>query len=98
MDPDKALRNARAAAYEIMRDSLPAPTQEAADLCEAFEALDGWLRAGGFLPAAWADARRRLTDAQALDAIVRLIESNPDGLVHPLETILRNTGREVEPF
>lgn len=52
MDPNEALKLARAAVQDY-RDNHPA--NDAADaLAEAFEALDGWLSKGGFLPAAWA--------------------------------------------
>jgi hypothetical protein len=55
MDPNAALENARVAIL-----SLAEPTDdddEAWDmvqqLTDAFEALDGWLTKGGFLPDAW---------------------------------------------
>jgi len=54
MDPDEVLRRVRAL-VKALGDS-----EDASDslllgvaLVEAFEALDGWLSRGGFLPAAW---------------------------------------------
>lgn len=43
MDPNQALKNLR----DMIRDT------EDLDLIEQFEALDGWLSRGGFLPADW---------------------------------------------
>lgn len=63
MDPNEALKNARAAlaALRTRLDDGEEPTSDtdaevadhAGDLADAFEALDGWLSKGGFLPAAW---------------------------------------------
>lgn len=49
MDPDETLKSARAAAERVHASSDDA----AIELAEAFEALDGWLSKGGFLPADW---------------------------------------------
>jgi hypothetical protein len=55
MDPEQALRDARAALRMIR--SGQADTQGMAEateeLANAFEDLDGWLSKGGFLPKAW---------------------------------------------
>lgn len=63
MDPDRALANARAALARMRQyddecgaDYTPA-TEAADDLAEAFEALDGWLSKGGFLPKDWSAGR-----------------------------------------
>ncbi len=60
MDPNQALINARVALLrlrEVLADEdPPEPGSElahAADLADAFEALDGWLSKGGFLPESW---------------------------------------------
>ena len=59
MDPDEALKNAREAAKRIQRvrdaDTSDETLDEddAFDLADAFEALDGWLSKGGFQPAEW---------------------------------------------
>jgi hypothetical protein len=61
MDPNEALRNAREA-LSRMRHELSFSQardwntieEKAEDLADAFEALDGWLSKGGFLPSAWA--------------------------------------------
>jgi hypothetical protein len=58
MDPDAALREARALAAELLADADADPAaitpQAALDLAERFQALDGWLSAGSFLPEPWA--------------------------------------------
>lgn len=56
MDPNKALKKARAALAKVRawQDEEGETSPEAAeDLVDAFEALDGWLSKGGFLPQAW---------------------------------------------
>ena len=55
MDPDTALENAREALAVYARRYRDKGTglSEADDLADAFEALDGWLSRGGFLPDAW---------------------------------------------
>jgi hypothetical protein len=53
MDPDEALRNAREAVRRLNADEFEVDSGDAMALVEAFEALDGWLSEGGFLPAAW---------------------------------------------
>lgn len=60
MDPDEALKNAREAAALIL-DSSGSSVDDAVQghaLAEAFDALDGWLSKGGFLPDAWKTRRR----------------------------------------
>lgn len=58
MDPDKALQIAREAVVKLHAD-LPFEKDRddvddaAGALADAFEALDGWLSKGGFLPKAW---------------------------------------------
>lgn len=47
MDPNEALRQLR----HYVNHLLTPENQEQA--CEAFNALDGWLSKGGFLPAEW---------------------------------------------
>jgi hypothetical protein len=61
MDPDTALDRMRAAAARILDREVV--DQDADDLAEAFEALDGWLRAGGFLPQSWSDLPPTLRSA-----------------------------------
>ena len=53
MDPNEALKNARAALAMIR--ARPISTEDGAyeQFTDAFEALDGWLSKGGFLPDAW---------------------------------------------
>jgi hypothetical protein len=56
MDPDAALATARSALAAIRagEDSHGEHMTDAKDdLVDAFEALDGWISRGGFLPAAW---------------------------------------------
>lgn len=56
MDPDEALKNAREAlqvfrAWHGRKEGINEASAE--QLADAFEALDGWLSKGGFLPADW---------------------------------------------
>jgi hypothetical protein len=58
MDPNEALRNARKAletyrAAQDVDDNTGEQLDAADELADAFEALNGWLSSGGFLPAAW---------------------------------------------
>lgn len=58
MDPDQALADLRAAMGELsaVRDGVfPQPdlAQAIEVATEAFEALDSWLKRGGFSPADW---------------------------------------------
>lgn len=68
MDPNEALKRARKATARIreLQDKDPeALTKEEAEeheqehenLVESFEALDGWLSNGGFLPTGWKAGR-----------------------------------------
>lgn len=60
MDPEEAYRNMVELARSLLaaRDNDDADLRYALDdameLAEAVEALDGWLRKGGFPPKAWA--------------------------------------------
>lgn len=58
MDPNTALANARTAARLILADADADASHSALadELAEAFEALDGWLSRGGFLPDSWTGA------------------------------------------
>jgi hypothetical protein len=70
MDPDEALKNAREALAQLRahQDNNEAPDDASGDaflrlaaieeLVDAFEALDGWLSKGGFLPKDWATSPR----------------------------------------
>jgi hypothetical protein len=60
MDPNQALLNARDAARDLRShidrgNASPADLVE--ELVEAFEALDGWISGGGFLPSDWSKNR-----------------------------------------
>lgn len=61
MDPDAALRVARERARELLERGADASSLDVAnaadELAEAFDALDGWLSRGGFLPDAWSAGR-----------------------------------------
>jgi len=65
MDPNAALKRCRKAAMRILADGRQlSPDEEETALAEAFVALDGWLRRGGFLPRDW----QRPPDAVAKEA------------------------------
>lgn len=51
VDPNAALENAREAIRRIQTEKDT--DAYVADLVDAFEALDGWLSRGGFLPEEW---------------------------------------------
>ncbi len=57
MDPDEALKNARKACDEIHEAAKAADVDgfeaSSLQLTEAFEALDHWMRRGGFPPKDW---------------------------------------------
>lgn len=57
MDPSAALRNACAAAADMLAAEQDgddeAFTDAASELLDAFSALNGWITGGGFLPAEW---------------------------------------------
>lgn len=55
MDPDETLRQLQALADRILIDDSDA--HDAVRLAQLVAALDGWLTAGGFPPAAWASAQ-----------------------------------------
>jgi len=62
MDPNEALKNAREAAKRLLVPTRGTEGRDAIEdgeiLAEAFEALDGWLTGGGFLPESWTDASK----------------------------------------
>jgi hypothetical protein len=62
MDPNKALEDAREAVEVLNADtSTAARVMDAYEKLHAsFEALDGWLSKGGFLPDAWCNGGQRL--------------------------------------
>jgi hypothetical protein len=49
MDPDAALREIRALVFEQLHGDKADPDR----LAELIDGLDGWIRAGGFLPSSW---------------------------------------------
>ena len=56
MDPDQTLKEAREALANIRGKAGVPPAVVGAQveqLIDAFEALDGWLSKGGFLPSEW---------------------------------------------
>lgn len=61
MDPNEALRLVREAIGEIENDVGDAFDEhsQVGQLVTAFDALDGWLKRGGFLPSDWSNAKRR---------------------------------------
>jgi len=61
MDPDQALKNARLALEQARgagsdEFDIVVELHALQDLSDAFEALDGWLAKGGFLPKDWEKA------------------------------------------
>jgi hypothetical protein len=57
MDPDEALNRVRAMLRRYSETGDTADIPDVATLADALEALDAWLSAGGFLPAAWQEGR-----------------------------------------
>lgn len=54
MDPDEALDKIRTARQVIEKETDTAKIDRAIDdVIDGFDALDGWLSNGGFLPRAW---------------------------------------------
>ena len=56
MDPNTTLEELRRRVIDILAafdDERGIATSDAAELAEAFRALDTWISNGGFLPAAW---------------------------------------------
>lgn len=54
MDPDETLRQLRLTIKQMRVDeSTEVRKAHADEIAEHFEALDGWLTTGGFLPKAW---------------------------------------------
>jgi len=68
MDPNPTLNKLR----ELTKENSPAPMcgmgcgDVIDEFAENFDALDGWLKRGGFLPTAWADRMHRYEDALRL--------------------------------
>lgn len=58
MDPNSNLKEQLHIARGILRDP-DAQTHGAVRLAELVEALDGWIRGGGFVPADWNRSVRR---------------------------------------
>ena len=63
MDPNETLKNLRSLTKHIIKtqDMIPLSfmdstitAEDAVQMAEWFEALDGWLSKGGFLPGRWA--------------------------------------------
>ncbi len=57
MDPEQALKDARDALAGFRQgvcEDARWQLEQAGQLADAFEALDGWLSRGGFLPSDWA--------------------------------------------
>lgn len=63
MDPDAALARIRLLAVTALGGRVGAAHAELADCVHS---LDEWITRGGFLPADWADTRRRGADRTAL--------------------------------
>jgi hypothetical protein len=54
VDPDETLRQLRASIGDYRDATSIAAAADAADrVADCAEALDGWLRGGGFLPVEW---------------------------------------------
>ena len=54
MDPDETLRLLRLTIKQMRVDENPyIKAAHAEEVAEYFEALDGWLAGGGFLPSDW---------------------------------------------
>lgn len=51
MDPEETLRRLRVLAENAINDAVA--DEDAVEMAELFQAMDGWLSKGGFLPAAW---------------------------------------------
>jgi hypothetical protein len=54
MDPDAALKQARACAEDYDTETGNPAYEAAIEALEAYRALDDWITDGGFLPKAWA--------------------------------------------
>lgn len=57
MDPDECLARLSSIAARIVRHGGEASEGDALALAEAAQALDAWMRQGGFLPAVWRPLR-----------------------------------------
>jgi hypothetical protein len=54
MDPNEALAGMRTLVAQVDADEVADPLAHLDAMATQFEALDDWLRTGGFLPGAWA--------------------------------------------
>ncbi len=79
MDPNETLRQIREA-IQAFDDNYGEPPSESAAtaVLDLFEALDGWLSKGGFLPDDWQAGE--VTRAASLDERQRLLKDQEDGL------------------
>lgn len=70
MDPNAALARIRALCKDISANPREYNV-ETCSLVEAFEALDGWLGLGGFLPDAWRESEKQqaITAAAAVSTL-----------------------------
>ena len=79
MDPNKALQEARTCAGEILSqddDGVLDDTTQTGSLINAFNALDGWLSVGGFLPDEW--KRSGMLTSMEVNVISRALEREKD--------------------
>ena len=88
MDPNEVLRDIRemSEAIELGNLSSKALEDAALELCEKFEALDEWLRKGGFLPDNWQSQARNVHER--IDAIEReqVLERAREHTYRPYDT------------
>lgn len=57
MDPNEALRVIREHYKHVTVDGMLLNWHQADTMCEALEALDDWIKGGGFLPDDWSQPR-----------------------------------------
>lgn len=57
MDPNECLKEILRLANQLLMTHQDDPPDEASELAEKVEALDEWLRKGGFLPQRWQEAQ-----------------------------------------
>ena len=81
MDPEEARKKMLRLADKIIGDSTPDP-HTALELAETIQALDRWIRGGGFLPEEWDEKKRAAKDTNAAHAIrlIRKFQSEGYGL------------------
>jgi hypothetical protein len=101
MDPDEVLKRAREALAQLRGAEEGRVAVEAGEsFADAFEALDGWLSKGGFLPAFWKprDSRRIVVEIECsgVDApeVVNAVLDNGT-FQDALNEYARDTGRQV---